>query len=518
MTRPFYSERVKEGRLRQTIANPAVQKRLLTEPELTFTKAVTISQAVELAEKGSKEIQSMAKDLPKDIHKFSQVTNSKNSSQRHRDVVAKDRLPTGTCYRCGGKHSQSTCQFKSETCHFCKKRGHIAKVCKSRMAQSTVSKSPVAVDSSKPTHQVTQESCNTVSSEYTLFTLPCQQSTPFQANVEVKGHHLKMEIDKGAAVSIISDTTRTGLPHLLKLPLQPTEVKLRTYTGESIPVLGELVVNVTCQGPSCTLSLLVVKQDGPSLIGRNWLTQIQLDWKTIFTISGEQQLDVLLHQHKSVFEDKLGTVKDLKVKLFVKENSTPKFFKACTLPLSLREKVSDELDKLQTNGIIVPVKFSSWAAPVVPVIKRDGNVRLCGDYKLTINSVAKNEVYPLPRIGELLAAVSGGKVFLKLDLSHAYLQLQLDESSQEYVTINTHRGLYRYTRLPFGVALAPAIFQRTMETVLKELPMVVAYLDDILVAAKTEQEHMMNLAQVLEHLDSAGMKLKRDSVHFVYPK
>ena len=103
------------------IANPAVQKRLLTEPELTFTKAVTISQAVELVEKGSKEIQSMAKDLPKDIHKFSQVTNSKNSSQRHRDVVAKDRLPTGTCYRCGGKHSQSTCRFKSETCHFCKK-------------------------------------------------------------------------------------------------------------------------------------------------------------------------------------------------------------------------------------------------------------------------------------------------------------------------------------------------------------------------------------------------------------
>ena len=142
----------------------------------------------------------------------------------------------------------------------------------------------------------------------------------------------------------------------------------------------------------------------------------------------------------------------------------------------------------------MPVKFSSWAAPVVPVIKRDGNVRLCGDYKLTINSVAKNEVYPLPRIEELFASVSGGKVFSKLDLSHAYLQLQLDESSQEYVTINTHCGLYRYTRLPFGVASAPAIFQCTMETLLKGLPMVVAYLDDILVAGKTEQEHLTNLA------------------------
>ena len=125
----------------------------------------------------------------------------------------------------------------------------------------------------------------------------------------------------------------------------------------------------------------------------------------------------------------------MKVKLFLEENSKPKFFKACTLPLTLHDKVSDELDNLQTKDVIVPVMFSSWAAPVVPVIKRDGNVRLYGDYKLTINGIAKNEVYPLPRIEEPFTSVSGGKVFSKLDLLHTYLQLQLDESSQEYVTI-----------------------------------------------------------------------------------
>ena len=258
----------------------------------------------------------------------------------------------------------------------------------------------------------------------------------------------------------------------------------------------------------------MVKWEGPSLIGRNWLTKIQLDWKNIFTVTGERQLDELLHRHNSVFEDKLGSEKDMEAKLFVEENSKPKFSKAWTLPLALRDKVSDELDSLQAKGVIVPVKFSSWAASVVPVIKRDGNVRLCGDYKLTINSVAKNEVYPLPRIEELFASVSGGKVFSKLDLSHAYLQLQLDESSQEYVTMNTHHGLYRYTRLPFGIASAPAIFQRTMETLLKGLPMVVAYLVDISVAGKTEQEHLTNLAQVLERLDSAGMKLKKEKCAF----
>ena len=80
-----------------------------------------------------------------------------------------------------------------------------------------------------------------------------------------------------------------------------------------------------------------------------------------------------------------------------------------------------------------------------------------------------------------------------------------------YIAINTHRGLYRYTHLLFGVASAPAIFQRTMETALKGLPMVVTYLDDILVAGETEEEHLSNLSQVLERLDSAGMKLKREN-------
>ena len=97
-----------------------------------------------------------------------------------------------------------------------------------------------------------------------------------------------MEIDTGAAVSIISDTTHTGLSHLLKLPLQPTKVKLQTYTGESISVLGELAINVTCQGISCILPLLVVKQDGSSLI--------QLDWKSIFTINTKVSLKASLEQ------------------------------------------------------------------------------------------------------------------------------------------------------------------------------------------------------------------------------
>ena len=127
------------------------------------------------------------------------------------------------------------------------------------------------------------------------------------------------------------------------------------------------------------------------------------------------------------------------------------------------------------------MKFAKWAAPIVPVVKRDGTVRICGDYKLTINQVSSADPYPLPRIEDLFASLSGGKQFSKLDLSHAYQQLVLSEQSKQFATINKHRGIYQYTRLPFGISCAPAVFQRTMDNLLKGIKHVSVYIDDIVV-------------------------------------
>ena len=100
-----------------------------------------------------------------------------------------------------------------------------------------------------------------------------------------------------------------------------------------------------------------------------------------------------------------------------------------------------ELERLQALGIISPVKFSRWAAPIVQVGKKDGSIKICGDYKLTVNTASSTVTYPLPVIDELLANLAGGKYFTKLDLSNAYLQLPLDKESSAYVTINTHKPL-----------------------------------------------------------------------------
>ena len=124
-------------------------------------------------------------------------------------------------------------------------------------------------------------------------------------------------------------------------------------------------------------------------------------------------------------------------------------------------------------------------------------------------TVNKTEKYPLPRIQDLFAALSGGQAFTKLDLANAYLQLPLEDKSRDYVTINTHKGLFRYNRLPFGVASAPAVFQRTIESLLQRIQRVVAYIDDILITGESEQEHLKNLDEVLKRLEAAGLRLKQ---------
>lgn len=104
----------------------------------------------------------------------------------------------------------------------------------------------------------------------------------------------------------------------------------------------------------------------------------------------------------------------------------------------MKDKVEQELTRLQHEEVISPVQFSDWAAPIVPVTKSDGTIRICGDYSVTVNAVSKLNQYPL-----------------KLDLSHAYQRLRLENNSKKYTTINTTKGLFEYQRLPFGVSLPP---------------------------------------------------------------
>ena len=257
-----------------------------------------------------------------------------------------------------------------------------------------------------------------------------------------------------------------------------------------------------------------------TLLGRDWLSKLKLDWAKILAVTSESvpgSVKEVLDKHASLFSDGHGTIKDFKAQIHLKENVQPKFCKARPMPFSLKASVDEELDRLESEGIIYKVDHSVWATPIVIVPKADKSVRVCGDYKLTVNPCIKVAQHPLPAAEEIFATLAGGTLFTKLDLAHAYQQLELDEHAQELLSINTHRGLYRYTRLPFGVSSAPAMFQAVLEHILRGLNKVRCRLDDILLNEKSEWEHLKLLDEVLTRLEQTGVKLKKSKCVFLQP-
>ena len=139
-------------------------------------------------------------------------------------------------------------------------------------------------------------------------------------------------------------------------------------------------MHIVCQGQTTTLPLVVVKGDGPTLLGRNWLTQIRLNWNEIH-YNNHPGLHDLLGKYSEIFQERLRTFKGCEAKIEVDPNATPKFNKARTIPYAMRERVSEELDRLVAEGTLEPVDYAEWAAPIVAVMKSDRkSVRICGDF------------------------------------------------------------------------------------------------------------------------------------------
>ena len=472
------------------------KKRLLTEKKLTFASAVELAQSLETA---SKDAQQQKEEASGSVHN-----------------VTTPNPGTVACYRCGQKnHKASECRFKEATCHNCGKKGHIKPACRSRRQPQRGAKQFHRRKGNTQWVDTHESGEDTTDTDMEVNSVGKRSSPPILVEVQVNGQELTMEVDTGAAVSIVSEQRlKKVLPHA---EIKATDVKLKTYMSERIPLLGVTRVTVKYREQRKKLTLYVTKGEGPTLLGREWLRSIQLDWKTIGLAaldSSHARLEALLKDYNEIFQDELGTMKSIRASLKLKDDITPRFHRPRPLPFALREPVEQELHRLEEAGILEKVSHSEWAAPIVPVPKKDGKVRLCGDYKVTVNQCLNVDQYPIPKPDELMATLPTGRYFSKLDLSQAYQQMQMEEESAKYLTINTHLGLYKYQRLPFGVASAPAIFQRAMDQILQGIPGVICYIDDILVIGSTVEEHLQRLEEVFKRLKHHGLRAKRNKCMF----
>ncbi len=228
--------------------------------------------------------------------------------------------------------------------------------------------------------------------------------------------------------------------------------------------------------------------------------------KCLLNIAQNNELQQFLDKWQDSLTDSPGKTAILKHTIATGQHS-PVRSHPYLIPESKQQGVRDELQQLLKAGIIVPSQ-SPWASPIVPIVKSDGSIRVCVDYR-KINAITFPDPYYMPLVEELIGKVGNCGFLSKLDLSKGFYQVEMEESSQEKTAFVTPMGKYQFTRMPFGLRNAPSTFQRLMDLVLCGAEQFAApYIDDVLVYSTSWSAHLTHLEAVMSRLHSAGLTVK----------
>ncbi|GFV05098.1 uncharacterized protein K02A2.6 [Trichonephila clavipes] len=213
-----------------------------------------------------------------------------------------------------------------------------------------------------------------------------------------------------------------------EVAIKPTKLLLRNFDNSMITSAGQAVVQIQYKDQINTETIYLVHAKVNAVFGREWLRNFQLDWSSIKAVRVENcnsrtnKLNILLQKYEKIFSLGIGKLEKFCCRLQMKPNYKPVFFKPRPVPFALKERIETELNRLVAEDIIEPVTYSDWATPIVPVIKQNENLRICGDYKVTINPGLKIEQYPLPRIEDIFAELSqeGSSLLKSTYLRHTF--------------------------------------------------------------------------------------------------
>ena len=359
-----------------------------------------------------------------------------------------------TCHRCGKQgHTGAKCIHKDKRCHYCNKVGHLSSVCTLKKKDARSGKEKSKCGKVHPTHTLDAAEASDSSESEEEFDAKHNHvhhaagtrshTKKLTTTLLLDGIEILMEVDTGAELSTIPFSHfKEKLGHI---PLKPSTVSLCQYDGTPLPVKGKIEVTVQKKHQTMTGKFVLVgnANDQLPLLGRDWLCRLQLDWsellKTVKTKAVHKlEVQSIKQEFADVFKEELGLLNGLEAEIELKEGTSPKFCKARPIPFTLRTQVEETLRQQIADGELQPVDKSEWATPIVVVTKKDGKLRICADFKVTINPHLKVPTYPLPTPDEVFATLANGESFTKLDLSRAYKQMRVSAKSQGYLTITTH--------------------------------------------------------------------------------
>lgn len=501
------------------LAKMEMKQYLLQQEKLTVENVVNLATSFEAAE-NTTELLSQSSTTKFEVNSVTKNKYSTNKKPWDKQLLERKTYPE--CKHCGKtNHVEERC-FKVRKCHKCGKTGHMVKFCpKWKQNNKPKAKTTNAIED----HESESGDDKAEYSNYISEINNVNEAGKFLVDLQINGYKTVLEYDTGSGETILSENCwkKIGSPRL-----RATDRVFSSYSGHKLQTLGTAKVEVQiAKKKFVKMPVYVVQGTKMSLFGRKWIKTTKLETKHCRIQSSpeeeiaklaalerskhNEQVKPLLEEYSELFDGKLGCIKGVKVGLTIKPNvKVRKFWQARSVPFALEGKVETALDRLEKRQIIERISndISEYASPIVVVAKKDTDaVRICGDFKVSINQMIEPEQYPLPTAEEMFAKIGDCVKFAKVDMEEAYHQLELDEEAQKYLVINTKKGLYKYKRLPFGIAPACSIFQRVMHQILQGLPGVNSFFDDILVGGRTDEELYHRLKALFQRLKEKGAKL-----------
>lgn len=493
-----------------------VREKLLQLPvETTMEKCIESAISMEAAKRESFQIFNQPKTVnavnrvktPPKIQRY-KPNKSKNFTNKSSNTTRGANVSSvmGKCFKCGStSHKANECRKKGLKCTNCGKDGHIREVC---LYTVNAAGQNYMEEVQYPIYTVTEN----------------MHSGKFMIELQINGNPLSMEIDTGAAVTTISSNTLLKLfPNTNLKKLSTTNTKLKTYTGQLITPIGKIDATFTYKNENFEGTLHILKEKVDSILGRDMIRKLQLDFSEIHHLDNDisksdykLKITELIKEFQDLFVDKIGEIPKFKAELKLQNNyGTPIFMRPRPVPYALRDRIENEIDRLESLGIIEKVIHSPWGTPVVPVIKSNGDIRLCADYKATINKYIWDDNYPIPKVEDLFVKLNGGKYFCTLDIHQAYLHMTVNEESSIMQAISTHKGIYKVKRLMFGVKVAPNTWQRFMDQMLNDLDGVTCFFDDIIIQGSTYIDLLLHIRSVLQRLKVNNLHLNKSKCQFI---
>ncbi|XP_055634306.1 uncharacterized protein K02A2.6-like [Toxorhynchites rutilus septentrionalis] len=439
-------------------------------------------------------------NLVEECHRF-------NNLKQDTKMPAKKKQPKSPCWFCGDLHFEKECPYQDHSCSKCKRKGHKEGYC-----SSVESKPKSAKKFEKPKSKEYVKSKGISVKRIDL------QGKRKYVTVGINGNDFVLQLDCASDITIISTQTWKAIG---KPAISETEITAISASGNKIDMTGEFLAELTIQSVTKAGIVYVSSSSDLDVLGIETIDLFDL-WSIPFSSlvnaihhKPEDTEQKLRTKFPEVFQSTLGRCTKAKVKLYLKPDVRPVYCPKRPVAYTALPKVDAELQRLQDKGIISPVKFSVWATSIVVVRKSDNvSVRICGDYSTGLNNALESDAHPLPHPDDVFADLAGCRYFSQLDLSDAYLQVEVEEGSQKYLTINTHRGLFKYNRLPPGIKSAPGAFQRIIDSMVAGIPGVKPYLEYIMIAGRTKEEHDRSLHEVLERIKTYGFHLRIEKCRF----